>query len=231
MPLYVVATPIGPLEDLSPRAIQTLRESEIVIGEEYRVVSTLLKKIGVLSKQIELLNEHSQKRDLDELVEFCKTKTVSLVSDCGTPGFCDPGADLVFECRKAGVQIRSLPGPSSLMTFLSLCGLRLDQFVFSGFLPAANDKRTVELKKLRSEKRGIILMDTPYRLQKFLSDLLPHFESRSITIGINLSQEDELVLTGSIQHLIQQLKDKKGEFMLLIHPSEGVSNLSRKKGK
>src|SRR5438045_691923 len=115
MSLFVVATPIGNYADLSLHAIDVLKSCDLVIGEEKREVELLLKRAGAFPKSYELLNEHSRPADVEKLVLECAHKTVALVSDCGTPGFCDPGADLVHLCRKKGISIKALPGPSSLM--------------------------------------------------------------------------------------------------------------------
>ena len=231
MPLYVVATPIGNSDDLSPRAKKTLAEADLILGEEYRVTSTLLKSLGYPTKEIELLNEHSTKRDVAALLEKCREKNVALISDCGTPGFCDPGAELVAMCRSERVVVRSIPGPSSLMAFLSVCGVRLDQFQFVGFLPAKRELRTPALKKLSKEGKATILMDTPYRLSRLLEELAIQFPQRRATIGMNLSKEDERVETGLLRDLSQRLKDQKAEFLILLHSTGEGPSLARNMSK
>jgi 16S rRNA (cytidine1402-2'-O)-methyltransferase len=218
MALYVVATPIGNLEDVSRRALKILSECELVIGEESKEASKLLKFLGLPAKPIEELNEHSRAKDLAELVEFCRHKTVALVSDCGTPGFCDPGADLVQLCRAEGVSVRSVPGVSSLAAFLSVCGQRLDEFLFRGFLPANREGRAKAMASLRGETRPVILMDTPYRLSRLLEELARMDPRREVTLGMDLSTDQETVLTGSAESVARTAgADKKAEFMLLLH--------------
>ena len=117
MSLSVIATPIGNLGDISYRSVEILKAADLIIGEERKVVSKLIKHLSLGRKEIELLNEHSDQEDLDFLLNECRIKTIALVSDCGTPGFCDPGALLVKACRKAGIKIDILPGASSLMSF------------------------------------------------------------------------------------------------------------------
>ena len=134
MSLFVIATPIGHYPDLGHRSLEILKKCPIIITEERKEGSRLLRHFGIAGRQLEELNEHSSKEDLGELVKLCKSGEVALISDAGTPGFCDPGADLVALCRKQAISVKSVPGPSSLMALLSICGRRIDQFYFRGFI-------------------------------------------------------------------------------------------------
>lgn len=216
--LYVVATPIGDVSEISLRALEILKNCDVVICESTKEASKLLRAHGISGKTYEVLDEHSTPEDKAALVPLCAEKTVALVSDCGTPGFCDPGADLVRLCRQKNVAVKSVLGASALMGLLSLSGQRIDEFVFRGFLPAENEARARALKELTKEKRAIILMDTPYRLKKTLNDMKDHFAQRRFLLTMNLSQEEEIVLEGSIDKLIGGLKADKAEFMLLVYP-------------
>jgi 16S rRNA (cytidine1402-2'-O)-methyltransferase len=227
MPLYVVATPIGNLEDISRRALRILGECTLVIGEERKEASKLLKFLGLEQKPIEELNEHSTAQDWMSLVKMCAQTTVALISDCGTPGFCDPGAELVASCRKSGVPVFSVPGASSLTAFLSVCGQRLNEFWFRGFLPANREDRTVAMNAIRSEARPIVLMDTPYRLSRLLAELVQLDRDRQATLGLELSTEHEQVLSGPVSELARAVNDRKAEFMLLLHGR----SLARKNSK
>src|SRR5690606_24687967 len=128
--------------------------------------STLLKKLGLQQKDIYLLNEHSTPKDVQELVELCSAKNVVLISDAGTPGFADPGADLVKACRAKKIPVTALPGPSSIGAILSLSGARVDEFVYRGFLPANREVRAKAIKFLAAEPRAVILLETPYRFRQ-----------------------------------------------------------------
>lgn len=216
MSLYVIATPIGHAKDISLRAIETLQSAEVVIGEEFKEVSKLLKGLEIKGKALEVLNEHSTPADVQSLLEICREKKVALVSDCGTPGFCDPGAALVQLCRKQSVEIHSLPGASSLMGLLSLSGERINQFIFRGFLPAENQARAAEIQKLKAEKRAIVLMDTPYRLKKLLSELSEAMPTRRALLTCDLTQESEVVVEAAVKDLSAKLIKDKAEFMLLL---------------
>ncbi|MNK80757.1 Ribosomal RNA small subunit methyltransferase I [compost metagenome] len=217
--LYLVATPIGDTNEISVRALDILREADIIICESTKEASKLLRSHGISGKKYEVLDEHSTPEDKAALVPLCANNKVALVTDCGTPGFCDPGADLVRLCRNKNVAVKSVLGPSALMGLLSLSGRRLDEFVFRGFLPAENEARAKALKDLTRENRAIILMDTPYRLKKTLSDMKEHFSNRKFLLTINLSQDDETVFDGTIDMILEHLKFDKAEFMLLIYPN------------
>ena len=194
MALFVVATPIGNAADFSLRALQVLKDAELIIGEELKVLRQTLKSAGVQGTALEQLNEHSDARDIAHFVAECASKMVALVSDCGTPGFCDPGADLVKACVQAGIAVRPVPGASSLMTLLSVCGERVDQFFFYGFLPAKNEDRSKALAELKKEKRAFIVMETPYRSAKLMGELREHFPQRRIVVGCDLTSEREQIL-------------------------------------
>lgn len=217
MALFVVATPIGDPEDISLRAKRLLSEADVIIGEEAKVTRRFLKSIGLNPQScIELLNEHTTEDSLNELVGLCAEKKVCLITDCGTPGFCDPGADLVRKCRERNIGVHSAPGPSSLTAFLSLAGKRIDQFVFQGFLPANTDLRKKVLKDIKSEKRPIILMDTPYRLRKLLDELCAFFPESAVTLGLELSKPREAIISGSPREVRSKLQMEKAEFILLL---------------
>lgn len=194
MSLFVVATPIGNAKDFSLRALEVLKKADLIIGEELKVLRQTLKSAGVQGTDLDQLNEHSDAKDIAHFVEVCRTQTVALVSDCGTPGFCDPGAELVAACAQANIEIRPVPGPSSLMTLLSVAGHRLESFLFYGFLPAKNEDRERALLELKKERRPFIVMETPYRCQKFLEDLKRSFPSAKCVVGMDLTSENETVV-------------------------------------
>ncbi|MBX3039674.1 MAG: 16S rRNA (cytidine(1402)-2'-O)-methyltransferase [Bdellovibrionaceae bacterium] len=214
--LWVVATPVGDPDDLSLRALEILKTCDIVICESTKETSRLLRHHGITGKTYELLNEHSEPADVLKLADLCKNKTVALVSDGGTPAFCDPGADLVARCRKLKIEVKPALGASSLMGLLSLAGRRLDQFVFRGFLPAETEERRKALRDLQKEKRPIVLMDTPYRLKKILADMEEHFPQRTLILVRDLSLPGEKFLEGKASELRKVCGDDKAEFMLLL---------------
>ena len=201
-------------------ALEILKFADIILCESTKETSRFLKSHDIKAKKYELLNEHTTTDELTELVELCRAQTVALVSDCGTPAFCDPGNDLIKHCRKQNIEIKSVLGASALMGLLSLSSVRLHQFLFRGFLPAENEKRAIEWSKLKTEKNAFILMDTPYRLKKTIDECVQNIGGRELLLAMNLSQTDEHVLEGRPSFISQNLKFEKAEFMLLVYPVE-----------
>ncbi|CAN5449808.1 16S rRNA (cytidine(1402)-2'-O)-methyltransferase [soil metagenome] len=248
--LYLVATPIGDDGDLSPRGTRLLLEAKLVIGEEFRPLTTILKRIGRPRvtpdpkvrppelPDLEVLNEHSKPEDVkylaDRVIAIHKAGGfTALVSDCGTPGFCDPGAPLVAELRRRGYTSSAAPGASALMCLLSVAGTRLDQFVFRGFLPASRDEREVSLKDLARETRALVVMDTPYRLEKLLGELATAVPNRQATLGCDFTSEKERIYQGTVPELVKIWNEKpaderKAEFMILLHPLAAAASNVRK---
>lgn len=218
--LHVVALPIGNLEDITLRALKLLKEAEVIIGEERKELIPMLKhfEVDFHSKTLEFLNEHSDKDDLNHLKNICKEKNVVLVSDCGTPVFCDPGAHLISLCRKENIQVVSAPGASSLMTLLSLSSEKLLKFNFVGFLPREKEDRMREIKKLSQSKDPFIVMDTPYRLKATMDQLAQAMPNRKALLGCDLTQDNELVIENTLSKINSQIKsDDKKEFIILVY--------------
>ena len=219
MPLYIVPTPLGNYSDITLRAKQVFADCQVVIGEEFRPTSTLLKKIGLEQKEIYELNEHSKPQDIQGLVELCRHQKVALVSDCGTPNFCDPGFQLIQPLRREKIPITALPGPSSLALILSLSSQKIQQYTFEGFLPAEKNSRRQAIQNLVQEKKAILILETPYRFVSLLSELSEVMPKRKALIGLDLTLETELVEEGPLSALHDKLKNHaKAEPILLIYP-------------
>jgi 16S rRNA (cytidine1402-2'-O)-methyltransferase len=217
MSLILVPTPIGHKDDFTLRGIEKLRDADIIIVEEFKESSAWLRSQGISGKTLESLNEHSTPEDLQRLVGLCAEKNVALITDCGTPGFADPGADLVKLCRQKKIAIQALPGASSLMTLLSLSSERLNEFVFRGFLSNETELRQKQWKELVYEKRAIVLMDTPYRLGKTVQELATYLPHRRVLLALNLTQDNEFIFEGKASEVAPQVPNQKAEFMLLIY--------------
>jgi 16S rRNA (cytidine1402-2'-O)-methyltransferase len=219
--LTLVSVPIGPVEDITLRAIKEIKSADVVIGEESKPLFQLLKALEIpRPPQVEFLNEHSKDVDLEFFVQLCSDKKVVLVTDCGTPGFCDPGAELVRLCRKKNIPVTAAPGASSLMVLLSLSGVDLKEFYFRGFLPAKNELRQQELAKLKTMKIPIVMMDTPYRFQAFLKDLQTALPDHLVVLGMDLTQSSERVYSGPLKKMKLEELPEKSEFILLVYPTE-----------
>lgn len=217
--LQIVALPIGNKEDITLRALKALKDADIIIGEERRELFALLKgyEIDPHKKRIEFLNEHSTPEEIQELGALCKTLSIALVSDCGTPVFCDPGSHLIRYCRENSIEVTTLPGASSLMALLSLSSQKLTQFYFYGFLPREKNERSRELARILKTKEALILMDTPYRLSATLEQLAAVAPGRKALIATDITLPSELVLEGSLKFLFQSLKGQKKEFLILLY--------------
>lgn len=215
MSLYVIATPIGNNKDISLRALDTLKKSDVIIGEEEKELNRFLNIHKIDIPQLELLNEHTKQHELNALVLLCQEKEVSLITDCGTPGFNDPGADLVKACRRKGVKIVTLPGASSLMCLLSLCGERLDRFHFYGFLPQKTEEREVAWQWIEAQKFPVIIMDTPYRYNKTVEECAKYCANKKIIIGCDFTSENEEIITKLGKELANIPKAKR-EFLIAI---------------
>lgn len=218
MALTLVPTPIGNSDDFSLRAIECLKNAEIIILEERKESTVWLRAIGITGKTYETLNEHSTREDVKHLADLCAERDCALITDCGTPGFCDPGADLVKECRTRRIPVKALPGPSSLMTLLSLSSERLDQFVFRGFLPVKAEERDQAWKELAAETKATVVLETPYRMGKWLAECARFLPERKVLMAINLTQESELIVEALGKHLQDKVPAGKAEFIALIYP-------------
>lgn len=215
--LNLVAIPIGNPADISLRGLEALKAADVIILEERKEGTSFLRAHGITQKDYRQLNEHSTAEDLAELAQLCAEKNVALITDCGTPGFCDPGADLVRECRKRKISVRSLPGASSLMTLLSLSSKRLNEFHFRGFLPLETEHRATYWKKLANDNQTVILMDTPYRLQKTLHEWKIYAPQKVGLLAMDLTQETELILEGTADEIMKHQIPNKAEFLILMY--------------
>ncbi len=217
--LYLVATPIGNLDDFTYRAVNVLREVDLIVYEERREGERLLRHFNV-QKPIESLNEHNETAaSRDILAHLEGGKSVALISDCGTPVFIDPGQLLVRKAIEQHIKVVPIPGASSLMPALTVSGFPIDRFVFYGLLSPKKEQRRRELRELTKEMRTIVLMDTPYRLVPLLRDLADAFgASRRVCVAFDLTMHDEQVFYGNPIDLHRQFSSRKmkGEFVILI---------------
>ena len=170
--LFIVATPIGNVQDITFRALDILGQVDGIICEEERQGSTLLKKLGISPRQLFTLNEHNEDDQTNALIALlCQGQNLALISDCGTPAFADPGARLIAEALQSNIRVTTIPGPSSLMAAISLSPIPLKDFMFVGFLPRKDPERIAKLEYLRSLRVPLIILDTPYRLVKLLDEV------------------------------------------------------------
>ncbi len=216
--LYIVATPIGNPDDITLRALTTLKMVDALICEEFRNGSRLLKKLSI-EKELITLNEHNESGQIEAiLIRLAQGQNLALISDCGTPLFSDPGSELVAMVSSAGFSVVPIPGASSLMTAISATPLPLKKFFFGGFLSRVPAERSAELKKLKLHRQPVILMDTPYRLGSLLTDVSKVFgKGHTVTLACNLTQPNELIVTASCEEVLRKHGGLKAEFILIIH--------------
>ena len=215
--LTLVATPIGRLDEITLRSLELLRAADVIICESTKETSKLLKHLDIKAKRYEVLDEHSTSEDLNVLVGLCDNQNVCLVSDCGTPAFCDPGNSLIALCRKKNISVKSSLGASALMGLLSLSSERLKKFQFIGFISAESVQREKDWQSVKKIKDPFVLMDTPYRLKKMLEECKTNLPDRKMLLALNLSQENELVLEGSTKSIQTKVPFEKAEFMILVY--------------
>ncbi|GAB3508810.1 16S rRNA (cytidine(1402)-2'-O)-methyltransferase [Pseudoxanthomonas daejeonensis] len=219
--LHVVATPIGNLGDLSPRAQQVLREVDAVCAEDTRRSGQLLAHFGIGTPLL-ALHEHNEQQLAERLVaRLLAGESLALVSDAGTPLVSDPGYRLVRAARAAGVRVSPVPGPSALVAALSVAGLPSDRFAFEGFLPAKASARRERLAELAGETRTLVFYESSHRIDESLADLCAAFgDGRPAVLGRELTKLFETVLDGSLADLharvLADADQRKGEFVLVV---------------
>lgn len=221
--LFVVATPIGNLQDLSPRAAAVLRDAQVLLAEDTRHTQQLLYASGIArSGGIESLHEHNERSRVDDIVaRLVRGARMALVSDAGTPLLSDPGAVLVAAAARAGIEIIAVPGPCAAIAALSISGLSAERFAFEGFLPAREAARRRALAPLASELRTLIFLEAPHRLAECLENLEQAFGStRPAVIAREITKKFETVYRGTLAQLRERLAVDpdmaRGEIVLLV---------------
>ena len=231
--LYVVATPIGNLEDISLRALRILKEVDLIAAEDTRHTRNLLSHYDIRTA-LTSYHEHNEKTQAEKLVEKLRRgEDIALVCDAGTPVISDPGYRLVVEALSAGLRVIPLPGPSAVATVLSASGLPTDRFIFEGFLPAKKQERETRLQSLRAESRTMVFYEAPHRLQESLAAMRRILGDRDIVVAREVSKIHEEFLRGTLNEVIAELaeRDVKGEITVVVHGSSGESPVSEEELK
>lgn len=228
--LYVVATPIGNLEDLSARAAKTLADVDLILAEDTRHSVNILNRYGI-STPMKSFHEFNERDLVPDIVNRLLQGTqIAIISDAGTPLICDPGFQLVSRVLDEGVMVVPIPGPSALITALSVAGLPTNRFVFEGFAPEQRQARQKLLKSLAYETRTIILFETPHRIVAFLEAAVEAFgRDRTAVLARELTKKFETIHRGSLGDLQDQLLSgesvHKGEFVVLISGYRGQKSM------
>jgi 16S rRNA (cytidine1402-2'-O)-methyltransferase len=226
--LYVVATPIGNLEDITLRAIRILKEVKLIAAEDTRKTHQLLSHYGITTPTTSY-HEHNKLTKLDYILNKLETEDVALVSDAGMPGISDPGYELILAAQQNKIQIVPIPGPSVPITALAASGLPTDSFCFHGFLPSRAGQRRRWLKSESEAKSTIILFEAPHRIIDSLRDMREIWGDRKITVCRELTKIHEEIFRGSISEAIGHFTSPKGEFTLIVggKPEEPKPEVSR----
>jgi 16S rRNA (cytidine1402-2'-O)-methyltransferase len=221
--LYIVATPIGNLEDISLRALRTLGDVDLVAAEDTRRTQILLAHHGIATP-LTSYHEHNEKSKTRYLIERLERgQSIALVSDAGTPTLSDPGYRLVVEAIKAGIRVSPIPGASALTAVLSASGLPVDRFVFEGFLPARAQERRTRLRALREESRSLVFYEAPHRLKESLADMREILGNRDIVLAREVTKVHEEFVRGLLSEVISEIacREIRGEITLVIRGASG----------
>jgi 16S rRNA (cytidine1402-2'-O)-methyltransferase len=219
--LFVVATPIGNLGDISSRALDTLRNADLIACEDTRQTLKLLSHFGI-QKPLTSYHEFNEREKSVELAERIERgESIALVSDAGTPAISDPGYRLVRLCRERGLNVVAIPGANAAITALSASGLPSDNFTFVGFLPPRKSARREQLESLRSFRGTLIFYESPHRIQPTLEDMQDIFGDRESCVGRELTKLHEEFLFGKLSEVRARIKEI-GEFVIVVDGSAGT---------
>jgi 16S rRNA (cytidine1402-2'-O)-methyltransferase len=218
--LEVVATPIGNLGDVTPRALEVLRAADVIACEDTRRTGSLLSAMGVPKPRLVVVNAHTEQRATDGLIDAMEGgAVVALVTDAGTPGVSDPGATLVDRCHAVGIDVRGVAGPSAVTTAVSLSGFGGARFCFEGFLPRKGAERTARFDEFVVEQRSIVIFESPRRVVATLDDLAATLGAgRRVLVARELTKLYEEVLRGAIGDVAEEIRaaGARGEYVLVV---------------
>lgn len=223
--LYLVATPIGNLEDMTLRGVRVLRECDVVAAEDTRRTGQLLKHFGI-SKPLLSYFQFNEARRSEEIIERLRRgEKVALVTDAGSPGISDPGERVVKAALAAGLRVEPVPGACALVAGLTASGLPTDEFHFIGFLPHKSGQRRNKLESLSGVSGTLVFYESPYRIEKLLGELSEGFRDRPVVLARELTKKFEEFLRGTPAELLEVARKRslKGEFVVLVGPAPRIS--------
>jgi len=213
--LYVVATPIGNLEDITLRALRILREVKLIAAEDTRRTKRLLTAYDIKTPMTSY-HEHNKWTKLDDIMGHLEKGDVALVSSAGMPGISDPGYELIMAANQRGIPVVPVPGPSVVITSLVISGLPADRFIYLGFLPHKSADRRRRLESIAEEPGTIVVLEAPHRLAAALKDILSLLGDREVAVCRELTKIHEEVFRGTVSQAIAHFKEPRGEFTLVI---------------
>ncbi|MGD0591833.1 MAG: 16S rRNA (cytidine(1402)-2'-O)-methyltransferase [Bacteroidota bacterium] len=223
--LFLVATPIGNLEDITYRAVKVLSSVDLIAAEDTRKTKILLARYDI-NKPMMSYYSYNEKGRAPQLIEkLLAGQSIALVSDAGTPGISDPAFHIVQQAVEKEIPIIPLPGPTAFISALIVSGLPTDRFVFEGFLPLKKGRKT-KFESLKSESRTIILYEAPHRILKTLADVVAFFGNRRIVVARELTKKFEEIVRGNAEFVLAQLEKKtpRGEYVVIIEGNESYSD-------
>lgn len=229
MTLYLVATPIGNLEDITFRAVRVLKEVDLIAAEDTRTARKLLDRYEIKTPVVSYYDAVEKSKTPELIAELAAGRSVALVSEAGTPGISDPGYRLVAAAREAGVRVVPVPGPSAAIAALAASGLPTDRFAFEGFLPSSPAARRKKLYSLREEERTLIFYESPRRILATLKEVGQIFGDRPVAVARELTKIHEEFLRGPAAEVSRQLREKgkiRGEIVLLLAGRSGPPDWS-----
>jgi 16S rRNA (cytidine1402-2'-O)-methyltransferase len=213
--LYVIATPIGNLEDISLRALRLLQEVKLIAAEDTRTTRHLLNAHNIKTP-LTSYHEHSKRAKLDYLLNYLEKEDLALVSEAGMPGLSDPGYELIVAAIERGISVVPIPGASAVITALVVSGLPTDQFLYLGFLPRRKGQRQRLLSSIVDEPRTIVAFETPHRLKEALSDIEDILGNRRLSVCRELTKVHEEIFRGRVSQAREHFAEPRGEFSLVI---------------
>ena len=228
--LYIVATPIGNLDDITLRALKILKEVDLIAAEDTRHTLKLLNHFEI-SKPLISYHRHNEEIKTEILIEKLQQgQNIALVSDAGTPGICDPGEEVIKRCIKEEINIIPIPGACAMINAVICSGINTKEFSFLGFLPLNKKLRKEKLEKIKNSKDTIIIYEAPHKLKTTLKDLEGILENRQVVLARELTKIHEEFIRGNIKELIEKAEELKGEMIIIIEGKENIeeeSNLNK----
>lgn len=226
--LYVVATPIGNLDDITLRAIKILKEVDVIIAEDTRHTLKLLNHLNI-SKPLISYHRHNEEQRKEMIIDKLKNgENIAIVSDAGTPGICDPGEVLIHKCIKENIKVVPIPGACAMINALIASGISTKEFTFWGFLPLNKKLRKEKLEYIKNETKTVIIYEAPHKLKSTLEDLKEILEKRKVVIARELTKIHEEFIRGTIDEILEKADSLKGEIVLIIEGNKESSHHDNK---